>query len=110
MADAPTNLNFSGQYILSIIIILLVCTYLMKSAPQLNIAIILLTGIIIGYITIFIVNYIFPSFNKSTTGFYDYFMYYSMNNYNNTGYVHIWPPLLAVLVIFIILLYNRQLG
>lgn len=110
MADAPTNLNFSGQYILSIIIILLVSTYLMKSAPQLNIFIVLLTGIVIGYISIIVVNFIFPSFNKSSATFYDYFMYYSMNNYNNTGYIHIWPPLLAVLVIFVILLYNRQLG
>ena len=110
MADVPSNLNFSSQYILSIIIILLVSTYLMRAAPQLNIFVILITGIVIGYISIFIVNYLFPSFNKTSTGIYDYFMYYNMNNYNNTGYIHIWPPLLAVLVIFIILLYNRQLG
>jgi len=110
MADVPTNLNFSSQYMLSVIIILLVFTYLIRAAPQLNIFIILLTGLIIGYISIFVVNYLFPSYSKTSGQIYDYFMYYSMNNYNNTGYVHIWPPLLAVLVIFIILLYNRQLG
>jgi ABC-type Fe3+-siderophore transport system permease subunit len=110
MADVPANLNFSGQYILSILIVLIVVYFLMKNAPQLNIAVVLITGLVIGYIAIFLVNTFFPSFNSSSSRIYDYFMYYSLNNYNNTGYIQIWPPLLAVLIIFIILLYNRQLG
>ena len=55
-------------------------------------------------------NNIFPHVNKTASDVGQYYQYQWMNNFNSTGYVHVWPPILAVLIVFVVLLYNRQLG
>lgn len=108
--NTGTNTTFSFEYVVSIIIVLVVCTILYKRAPNINIAIVLITGILVGYITLFLINKFLPHFNRFGFNLYQYFTLEVMNNFNSTGYMHIWPPILAVLIIFIALLYNRQLG
>jgi ABC-type Fe3+-siderophore transport system permease subunit len=104
------NTTFSLEYVLSIIIVIIVCTILYKRTPNINIAIILITGILVGYISLFTLNLLIPSLNKTGFNIYQYITLEVMNNFNSTGYMHVWPPILAVLIIFIALLYNRQLG
>jgi hypothetical protein len=75
-----------------------------------NSIIVIITGLFVGYISLLFMNYLFPHINSTGSSVYQYYMYQVMNNFNSTGYLHIWPPILAVLLIFIVLLYNKNLG
>jgi len=110
MINTGTNTTFSLEYIISIIIIIIVCTILYKKSPNINIGIVLITALLVGYVSLFVFNKLFPSINKFGFNIYQYITLEVMNNFNSTGYMHVWPPILAVLIIFIALLYNRQLG
>lgn len=105
-----SNINFSFEYVVSIIIIIVVCNLLTQSNPKMNTAIVIITGLVVGYIALFIMNNFFPYINQTAYNIYQYYVYEIMNNFTSTGYIHVWPPVLAVLVIFVVLLYNRQLG
>jgi hypothetical protein len=102
--------NFSLEYAVSIIIILVVCNLIIKSNPQMNTVVVLLLGLVVGFLSLFVMNKVFPNINKFGVNIYQYYTYQIMNGFSDTGYVHVWPPILAILIIFIILLYNRQLG
>ena len=105
-----SNINFSFEYAISIIVVLVVCNLLLKTNPQMNTIIVIIAGLLIGYITLFIMNNLFPQLNKFGSNLYQYYSFQVMNNFNSMGYTHVWPPILAILLIFIILLYNRNLG
>ena len=108
--DSSSNIGFSFEYIISIVIILVVCNWLVKVSPQMNSLIVIVAGLFVGYVSLYILNTFFPYLNQLTNSIYQYFTYQTLRNANSMGYVHVWPPILAVLIIFIILLYNRQLG
>jgi hypothetical protein len=110
MSSDNNNINFSLEYVISIIVILVVCNALIKSNPQMNTLIVLLFGLVVGFVSLFIMNKVFPKINKFGSNIYQYYTYQFMNGFSGMGYVHVWPPILAILIIFIILLYNRQLG
>jgi len=110
MAGIPSNINFSLEYAISIVIILVVCNLLVKTAPKMNTIIVIIAGLFVGYISLLVINNLFPYINSSGSSMYQYYMYQVMNNFNSMGYLHIWPPILAVLIIFIVLLYNKNLG
>jgi len=105
-----SNINFSFQYAISIIIILVVCNLLVKSAPRMNSVIVIIAGLFVGWISLMMLNVLFPRINSFGENVYQYYFYQIMNNFTSTGYLHIWPPILAVLLIFIVLLYNKNLG
>lgn len=105
-----SNINFSFEYVVSIIIIIVVCNLLTQSNPKMNTIVVIITGLVVGYIALFIMNNLFPYINQTAYNIYQYYAYEIMNNFTSTGYIHVWPPVLAVLVIFVVLLYNRQLG
>lgn len=108
--DSSKNTSFSFEYAVSIIVVLLVCYILMKNNPQINTIIVIVAGLAVGYVTLFVMNNIFPNINKLAQDIYNYYTYQFTRNFDSMGYIHIWPPVFAILLIFIILLYNRQLG
>ena len=110
MSCTGQNINFSFEYAVSVIVILVSCNYLLKNIPQMNSALVIIIGLIIGYFSLLIMNNVVPSINNFGSNVYQYYMFQYLNNFNSMGYVHVWPPILAVLIIFIVLLYNRQLG
>jgi len=110
MSSTGSNINFSFEYVVSIVIVIVVCNLLVKSNPQMNTAIVTIAGLVVGYIALFIMNTFFPYINQTAYNIYQYYAYQVMNNFTSTGYMHVWPPILAVLVLFVVLLYNRQLG
>ena len=110
MASAITNTQFSFEYAISVIVIIIVCTVLYKTSPQMNTLIIVIAGLLVGYVTLFLMNKFFPYLSVLSFNLYQYFTLEVMNNFNSMGYIHVWPPILAVLILFVILLYNRQLG
>lgn len=109
-SSSSSNISFSFEYGISVIIVIIVCNLLVKSSPQMNTLVVIVAGLLVGFIALYIMNNFFPYINQLTLSIYQYYSYQVMNNYTSMGYMHIWPPILAVLIIFIILLYNRQLG
>lgn len=110
MNSSPNSTNFSFEYIISIIIILVVCNLLTKNSPQMNSAIVILVGVVVGYLSLFLMNTLFPQINQFGSNLYQYYYFQYMNNFTNMGYMRVWPPVMAVLIIFVVLLYNKQLG
>lgn len=109
-SSSSSNISFSFEYGVSVIVVIIVCNLLVKSSPQMNTLVVIVAGLLIGFIVLYIMNHYFPYINQLALSIYQYYAYKVTDNYTSMGYMHIWPPILAVLIIFIILLYNRQLG
>jgi hypothetical protein len=105
-----SNTSFNFEYALTIIIVLVVCNTLMKKSPQMSSAIVVITGLLVGYISLLLINKLLPNINAFALSVKQYYSHAIMSNFNQLGYLNIWPPILAVLIIFIILLYNKNLG
>jgi ABC-type Fe3+-siderophore transport system permease subunit len=110
MTYPESNITFNLEYSLSIIIIIIVTYFIIKKYPQMNIFIIIIIGLVVKWISLFFMNLLFPAVSETSVNIYQYALLRSMKNFTSTGYMHIWPPILAVLVIFIILIYNKKLG
>ena len=110
MSSSSSNINFSFEYILSLTIVLVFCHSLAKTNPQMNTIVVVLAGIAVGFLVVYFLNTFYPTLNKTASNVYGYYLYQFVNSFNSTGYMHVWPPILVILLIFIILLYNRQLG
>ena len=107
---SENNIDFSFEFAVSTIVTLVVMTMMIRKNPQLSTVIIVIAGLAISYIALQVVNFLFPQINKVASSVYQYFLYTIMTNFNNLGYLHVWPPIMAVLIIFVVLLYNRNLG
>jgi hypothetical protein len=110
MSSTGSNINFSFEYVISVVVILVVCNLLVKINPQMSSIIVVVVGLLVGYLSLLIMNTLFPAINAFGTNIYNYLYTSTITNFNNTGYMNVWPPILAILIIFIILLYNRLLG
>jgi multisubunit Na+/H+ antiporter MnhB subunit len=110
MSTPGTNINFSFEYAVSIVVVLIVCNLLVKTSPQMNTVIVIIVGLLVGYLTLITMNTLFPALNSFVSSVYQYYSLQMLGNFNNMGYVNVWPPILAVLIIFIVLLYYNQLG
>jgi len=108
--NSGSNTSFNFEYALTIIIVLVVCNTLMKKSPQMNSAIVVIAGLLVGYISLLLINKLLPNINSFALSIKQYYSHAIMSNFNQLGYLNIWPPILAVLVVFIILLYNKNLG
>lgn len=111
----PSNVDYSDntfsiEYFISLIIVIVVCNILVKRSPQMNTIVIIIIGLLIAYISIKIIHFLLPGISKISLNLYLYSTYQLMTGFNSTGYVHVWPPILAVLIVFVILLYTRKLG
>ena len=107
---SENNIDFSFEFAVSIIVTLVIMTIMVKKNPDMSSIIIVVSGLAIAYITLQLVNFLFPEINKIANNAYQYIIYTLMSNFNNLGYLHVWPPIMAVLIIFVVLLYNRNLG
>ncbi len=100
------DLKFTLNYVISLIIVLVVCIYLMKNFPALNPVIIIVIGLLVAYIVITGINFAFPALTITTDNITQYVEYSIYSNFNDLGYLNVWPPLFVVFIIFIVLLYN----
>jgi hypothetical protein len=103
------DLKFTLNYVISLVIVLVICIYLMKSAPTLHPVLIVVIGLLVAYLVVSGVNFVFPTFTNTSENISQYVEYSLYSNFNDLGYLNLWPPLFAVLIIFIILLYNGQI-
>ena len=100
------DLKFTLNYVISLIVVLTVCIYLMKSVPTLNPVLVIVIGVLVAYLVVTGVNFVFPTFTTTSDNVSQYVEYSIYSNFNDLGYLNVWPPLFAVLIIFIILLYT----
>ena len=104
-----TKTTFSLEYFLSVLITLIVVVLIQKSSPNTNFIIKLLAGLVTAFISLWLMNTLFPKINKVGTAIYDYSRDSISSNVNNTGYAQVFPPFLAIFTIFLICLYSKVL-
>jgi len=93
----------------TLIVVLAVCIYLMKSIPTLHPVLVVIVGLLVAYLVVTGVNFVFPSFVTTSENISQYVEYSLYSSFNDLGYLNVWPPIFAVMIIFIILLYNGQI-
>lgn len=100
-----------ATYFLSILAGLSSSYLIQKSAPYTPAAVkFFLVPFVMIYVTATLLNLVFPHLNQYADRVGGYMEMKTMGHISNTGYINLFPPLFAVLVIFIVLLYNRNLG
>ena len=107
---SESNINFSFEFAVAIIITLVVMTMMIKNNPDMTTIVIVIAGLAVSYVALQVINFVFPQINKVASDVYAYLLYTIMTNFNSLGYLHVWPPIFAVLIICVVLLYNRNLG
>jgi len=60
------NIDFSFEYAVSIIVTLVVMSMLIKKNPSMNSAIVVIGGLAVAYVTLVIMNYLFPYINQNS--------------------------------------------
>ncbi len=103
--------TFNLEYIISLFIALLSSYFVHKGSPNLNPFItFFLVPFLVAYLTLIIINNVFPSINRFGRNVKYYVEDRTMGEINEMGYVQIFPPLFAIILLFFVLLYNRNLG
>lgn len=101
--------TFSLQYIISVIVVMIVVGIIQKNAPNTSISIKLLVGLLTAYLTLFVMNFALPKLNKAGRSISTYSKNSMYGTINNTGFIQIYPPLFAILIIFLVMMYSGQL-
>jgi hypothetical protein len=103
---SDSNLTFTVNYAITLIVVLSVSIYLMKSAPALHPGLIIMIGLLVAYLLLTFIQFAMPSFTETARNISQYSEYTLYSNVNDLGYFQIWPPVLVVLILFIALLYQ----
>ena len=100
-----------ATYFLSILAGLSSAFLIQKSAPFTPAVVkFFLVPFVVIYATASMLNLIFPHLNEYSQKVSGYLEIKGMNHIAQTSYVNLFPPLLGVFVLFMVLLYNRNLG
>ena len=101
---------FSPLYIISLLFfVILIVSTLMRKAPQLNLFVVMVIGILSGYVFLIISSSIFPHLQSTLNNWRQFMNHTYYEQTHETGYIYVYPPLLAVFILFIVLLYNRTI-
>ena len=77
------NLTITPEYGISLIVVIIVVSILMKKSPQMNTFLVIVIGVLTGYAFLLAINYIFPYFNQILTEIKEFFKYLILNRFNN---------------------------
>jgi len=102
--------TFSLEYILSLVVAIGAYYLVGKASQNLPLWVALLVGLFAGYISLLIFNTLIPSLNSYGQQVGNYVVSKSYSGMDNMNYFMIFPPLLAILIVFLVLLYNGSLG
>jgi hypothetical protein len=106
-----SQVYFSLEYIISVLLALTTSYFIGKNAPAISpIITYAILPLFVAYISLQVINTSFPFINKSGSKIYSYVSNKTLDEVNNMGYVQIFPPLLAVAVLMIVLLFTGNLG
>lgn len=102
--------TFSFQYFISIILALGGAFAADQNLPNMNPIIkLFVIPLFIAYITLLFMNTFLPKFTKWADEVGSYVEDKAYGEINSLGYMQIFPPIFAVFLIFIILIYNRSI-
>ena len=101
--------NFTFEYVISIVLVLIVGGAIQKASPGTSIIVKMIAGLVTAYISLYIMNTFIPKINSFGTSVGEYAKYSMYSSINRTGYAEIYPPLLAVLIMFIVLAYSGNI-
>lgn len=103
--------SFNLEYIVSVIAALGSAYAINASQPAFSpVLTYFVVPMLTAFVTLKIITFIFPKMNSVGSNTTSYLQYGAMDSLSNMGYMEVFPPLFAILIIFIILLYNRTLG
>lgn len=102
--------TFSLEYILSLIVAIGAYYFVGKTSQNLPLWVALLVGLFAGYISLLIFNTLIPSLSSYGTQVGNYVVSKSYSRMDNMNYFMVFPPLMAILIVFLVLLYNGSLG
>ena len=110
-ADPTAETTFSLEYIISVAAALGAAMLINHNQPGFSpVLTFFVVPLLVAFVTLKILNYVAPKMNTAGHNTSTYLQYGAMNSLSNMGYMEIFPPLFAVLIIVVILLYNRNLG
>ena len=103
--------QFNATYVLSVSSGLL-AGYLVNSAePRTNSVVkFFIVPLVVAYFTLIMLNTLAPWLSAYTRNLSKFVEDNALGQINNMGYIEVFPPLFAILIIFLILLYNGSLG
>ena len=103
--------TFNIEYIITVVLALLSAYLVQKGSPNASPFIVyFLVPLLVAYISLQIINAVFPALNVFGQEVKFYVSQKTLGQLNSMGYMQIFPPLFAVLILFFVLLYNRNLG
>ena len=95
------------SYILAILFGLLSAFLINKAAPNLNGFIkFFLVPFLVIYLMLLLFRLIFPGLNKFGRKFKNYVAENTANDIHSMSYIEIFPPIMAVFIIIVVLLYT----
>ena len=101
---------FSLEYFLSVVFAMGSAYSIVSAAPQTNKVIaFFVVPLLVAYITLLFFNKLFPKLNEWGDKAGAYVENETLGEINSLGYMQIFPPIFAVFLVFIILIYNRNL-
>jgi hypothetical protein len=95
----------TGIYILAVLIGLFIAYFLQSAMPQLNPV---LKFFVLPFLAIYLFASIAPTVSPINSDFTDYIMNNTTSMIDQLGYFSIYPPLLFILILFIIFLYSQR--
>jgi hypothetical protein len=102
--------SFNLEYIISASLALL-SAYLLNAVRPDTHALLkwLLVPLLIAYVMLTLMDWMLPGLNKTGSDIHTYLGNKTLGNINSTSYVEIFPPILALIVIFFVLLLNNNM-
>lgn len=103
--------TFNLEYVVSIAIAMF-CAWLVHSgSPTISPFItFFVIPLLVAYLAIQFINFTFPRINQFGSEADFYIKQKTYSTLNSMNYIQIFPPLMAVLILFFIMLYNRNLS
>jgi hypothetical protein len=102
--------QFNTEYVASLLFSLLASYGISKASPNLNPAITYgVVPLAVAYTSIHILNAVVPGLNKTGAKVSAYVENKTLGEINNMGYIQIFPPLLAISVLVVVLLFTKNL-
>lgn len=112
MSDPQTTTSLyqiPPMYGATIILVIAVVATILKKSPQMNTLVVVVIGLLVGYLFVLFMNTLFPTINSTIRDFRQFLYFQYLSGQDTVGYIYVYPPLLVVFIIFVILLYNRNI-
>jgi len=103
--------SFNLEYFISVAAGLTAGFLVHRAEPRTNSVIkFFIVPLTVAYFMLVLINSVMPSLNQYGNDVRMFVENKTLGQINNLGYIEMFPPLFAVLIIFLVLLYNGNMG